>query len=373
VSGLEFLAVLSLLMMVAVWLGYPLVVWGLGSLRRTSPVPPESPWPQVSVVVVTRDSPEAVRARVENCFATDYDMDRLEVVVALDREVEDSDYALPALVPGKVRVIMGHHGEGKAAALNAGVQYSRGEVVVFADTHQRFERNTIPNLVNVLRDPQFGAVSGRLVIPRGTALLARMYWRYETWLRRCEARLHSTVGVSGSVCAMRRKLWRPLPHGLLLDDVFAPMQVVLRGLRVGYADDARAIEQRHSAPAGEYLRKVRTLTGVIQLCTLLPEVLSPAHNPIWVQFVMHKLMRMLMPVALLIMAIYMLSLGATLPRDHLLLASAFLMAAALWITRSRQPQAVRLRMILVEGTLLQAAIFMAGLNGLRGRWDVWNG
>jgi poly-beta-1,6-N-acetyl-D-glucosamine synthase len=233
VSGLEFLAVLSLLMMVAVWLGYPLVVWGLGSLRRATTVPPESPWPHVSVVLVTRESPQAVLARVENCFLTDYDMDRLEVVVALDRDVEDGDYALPALVPGKVRVITGHQGVGKAAALNAGVHDSRGEVLVFADTHQRFDRDTIPNLVDVLRDPQFGAVSGRLIIPGGTALLARMYWRYETWLRRSEARLHSTVGVSGSVCAMRKQLWRPLPHGLLLDDVFAPMQVVLRGLRVG--------------------------------------------------------------------------------------------------------------------------------------------
>jgi cellulose synthase/poly-beta-1,6-N-acetylglucosamine synthase-like glycosyltransferase len=373
VSGLEFMAVLSLLMMIVVWLGYPAIVWVLGSLRRTSPVPLDAPWPHVSVVLVTRESPQSVRARVENCFATGYDLDRFEVVVALDREVEDADYALPALVPGKVRVITGHQGSGKAAALNAGVHCSRGEVLVFADTHQRFDRSTVPNLVNVLRDPQFGAVSGRLIISGGAALLTRMYWRYETWLRRSEARLHSTVGVSGSVCAMRKQLWRPLPQGLLLDDVFAPMQVVLRGLRVGYAADACAIEQRNSAPAGEYRRKVRTLTGVIQLCTVLPEVLSPARNPIWFQFVMHKLMRMLMPVALVIMAIYLLSLGGTLPRDHLLLASAFLMAAALWITRSRQPHAARLRTILVEGTLLQAAILMAGVNGLRGRWDVWNG
>ena len=40
---------------------------------------------------------------------------------------------------------------------------------------------------------------------------------------------------------------------------------------------------------------VRTLTGVIQVCAWLPGVLNPLRNRIWLQFVFHKLLRLLTP------------------------------------------------------------------------------
>jgi cellulose synthase/poly-beta-1,6-N-acetylglucosamine synthase-like glycosyltransferase len=371
VSGLDFLAVLSAMMLFIVWLGYPAVVWALARLRREGVVWPEAPLPMVSVVVVTREAPAAVLARVENCLAADYPEARLEVVIALDREIEDLDYALPALAPGRVRLVTDHHEGGKAAALNAGVRYSRGEVIVFADTFQRFTTDTIYNLVDALRDPRLGAVSGSLQIPNSGALIACLYWRYERWLRSCEALLHSTVGVSGSVYAMRKHLWKPLPAGLLLDDLYGPMQMALDGMRVGFAENAIAIEQRSAAPAGEYRRKVRTLTGVLQVCAWLPAVLSPGRNPIWLQFVIHKLLRMATPLALLFMGAWAIGFSLLLPLEHLLYAGLGSATAALWIVRGRSAHAARLRTIVVEGSLLQAAIIVAGVNGLRGRWEIW--
>src|SRR5690606_21233324 len=149
---------------------------------------------------------------------------------------------------------------------------------------QRFELETIPRLVEHLADPSVGAVTGKLRIPTTRARLARVYWAYESWLRRNEARLHSSIGVTGAVYAMRKDLWQPLPPGLLLDDVFVPMQVVLGGRRIAYAEAAVAVETRTSLPRQEYVRKVRTLTGVMQLCAWLPAILVPWRNPVWFQF-----------------------------------------------------------------------------------------
>ena len=42
----------------------------------------------------------------------------------------------------------------------------------------------------------------------------------------------STLGATGAIYAVRRALWRPLPADTLLDDVLAPMRVVLAGYRV---------------------------------------------------------------------------------------------------------------------------------------------
>ena len=90
-----------------------------------------------------------------------------------------------------------------------------------------------------------------------------------------EARIHSAIGVTGAIYAMRRELWAALPQGLILDDLYAPMQVVLRGYRVGFCDAAIATDARRFTPKDEYRRKARTLTGVLQLCAWLPSVLSP--------------------------------------------------------------------------------------------------
>jgi hypothetical protein len=98
---------------------------------------------------------------------------------------------------------------------------------------------------------------------------------------------------------MRRELYLPLPPDLLLDDLYTPMQLVLRGYRVAFTSDARAVDDRVFSVARESRRKERTLAGVLQLCAYLPATLNPLRNPIWAQFVVHKLLRMASPVLLL--------------------------------------------------------------------------
>jgi poly-beta-1,6-N-acetyl-D-glucosamine synthase len=370
---LGMLTLLSLALLALTWAGYPVLVWVLSRFRRAPDARAGAAMPGVTIVIATREAPEAVLARVRNCLESEYDPGRLRVVVAVNRSADPGDEAVVELAPGRVRLIEVPGDGGKAAALNAGVAASMGEVLVFTDTFQRFAPDTVRRLVEALDGPGLAAVSGRLITPESTPLLMRLYWRYETWLRTAEARLHSTVGVTGAVWALRRDRWSPLPAGVLLDDVYAPMRVVLGGGRVGYASDAVAYELRHVAPAREYRRKVRTLTGVIQACAWLPALLSPVHNPIWAQFVIHKLFRLLTPVLLLILVLYALQLTMLLPRDLLLFGAPAGALAAAWVARSRSPRAARLRAVAVEAALLQAAIVMAGVNGVRGRWEVWNG
>jgi poly-beta-1,6-N-acetyl-D-glucosamine synthase len=297
-------AILALVTIAGTWAGYPFAIWLLRLLQPESKALAPGEYPAVSVIIASRESAEAVCGRVKDCLAAAYPPDRLEVVVALDRPREAPDAALLTLPQDRVRVVRADPPGGKAAALNAGVAAASGEVLVFADTFQRFKPDTVRRLVDGLADPRIGAASGSLELASGSAPLAAAYWAYERWLRRSEAAVHSAVGVSGAVYAMHRHLWQPLPVGLLLDDLYTPMRLVLAGWRVGFIADARAVELRLSAPAREYQRKVRTLTGVIQVCAWLPEVLLPWRNPVWPQFVMHKLMRMLTPVAVILLGIW---------------------------------------------------------------------
>src|SRR5207245_507799 len=69
-----------------------------------------------------------------------------------------------------------------------------------------------------------------------------LYWRYEKWLRKQESRLHSTVGVTGAISAVRRELFRTIPQGTILDDVYWPLLVAMQGKRVVHDGRAKAFD-----------------------------------------------------------------------------------------------------------------------------------
>jgi cellulose synthase/poly-beta-1,6-N-acetylglucosamine synthase-like glycosyltransferase len=178
---------------------------------------------------------------------------------------------------------------------------AKGDILVFADARQRWAAASLQRLLENFDRPEVGAVTGELMLaaPDGVLEGVGLYWRYEKWLRRNEGRLHSTVGVSGSISAVRRELFRPIPQGVLLDDLYWPLQVVMQGRRVVYDERAIAYDRLPERAKDEFLRKVRTLSGNFQLAAVLPQALLPWRNPIWAQFVSHKLLRLVVPWMLL--------------------------------------------------------------------------
>jgi len=77
-------------------------------------------------------------------------------------------------------------------------------------------------------------------------------------------------------------------------------RVVLSGKRVVFDGQARAIDTAAPDAATELRRKIRTLAGNFQLVAIEPRLLLPIVNPVWLQFVSHKLGRLLVPYALLL-------------------------------------------------------------------------
>ncbi|MEP7381417.1 MAG: glycosyltransferase [Gemmatimonadota bacterium] len=367
------LAVACAVAVVGIWFGYPLVIAALAAI-----VGRRQPWvanvlPPVTVVLATLDSPEVVEARVRDLLSADYPADRLDVVVALDRKGAMRPHSFGDLDP-RVHVVEGDEPGGKAATLNAGVRAATGSTLVFTDAAQRFDPPTIRRLVDALADPALGAVSGALQIGRDgvPATLAERYWILERRLRAAEARLHSAVGVTGAVYAMRRECWDPLPAGVILDDVYGPMHLVLRGYRVGFEPTATAYDDRRFPPGQEFRRKARTLTGVLQLCAWLPAVLVPWRNPIWLQFLFHKLLRLVTPYLLVMGALagaaWLASGGAGLSPW----AGTGVLVALLAVVLLAVATVPRLRRAASMAIAMQGAVLRATVNGLRGHWDVWS-
>jgi cellulose synthase/poly-beta-1,6-N-acetylglucosamine synthase-like glycosyltransferase len=294
----------GLLIVLYAYVLYPIAVWSLGRLRRHSPrgsaAPPAEP--AFSVVLAVQDEASRITSRLDEIVALIATTRSPAEIIVVANGCRDDTAALARAHPSPlVRVIELTENAGKAQALNCGYEAAKGDLLVFADARQRWAADSLQRLLENFASPEVGAVSGELVIEAASGALAGvgLYWRYEKWLRRNEGRLYSTVGVSGSICAVRRELFRPIPRGVLLDDLYWPLQVVMQGRRVVYDERALAHDRLPDRPTDEFRRKVRTLSGNFQLVAMLPQALLPWRNPIWVQFVSHKLLRLVIPWMLL--------------------------------------------------------------------------
>ena len=225
-----------------------------------------------------------------------------EIIVISDASTDRSAEIARQYAERGVRLVEMPEKQGKAAALNAGTAITQNELLIFADARQRWADDTLARLTENFADPAIGAVSGDLMLESAPGVLAGvgLYWRFEKWLRKQESRLGSQVGVTGAVSACRRSLFQPIPPGTLLDDVYWPMQVVLQGYRVIHDERAKAFDRLPENPRDEFRRKVRTLAGNYQLLTLLPcSAVLPWSNRVWWQWISHKLLRLVVPWALI--------------------------------------------------------------------------
>jgi poly-beta-1,6-N-acetyl-D-glucosamine synthase len=259
----------------------------------------------VSIVIAVHNEEKTLSRRLEELTTLVRACGvRGEIIVVSDGSTDGSVAVAQAFASQGVRVIALAQNIGKAAALSHAFAEARHDVIVFADARQRWADDALARLLENFADPHVGAVSGDLVLEAAPRVMAGvgLYWRYEKWLRRTESRIASQVGVTGAISAARRALLpTTIPPGTLLDDVYWPLWIAMHGCRVVHDERARAFDRLPDRPRDEFRRKVRTLAGNYQLLMLLPGSLLPWRNPVWPQWVSHKLLRLVVPWALLAM------------------------------------------------------------------------
>jgi poly-beta-1,6-N-acetyl-D-glucosamine synthase len=274
--------------------GYPA---GIAALARLRARPPRkgAHEPTVSVVLAAGNEERAIGRKLDNLLALDYPRDKLQIIVASDGSTDGTDAIVRGYADRGVVLERIETRAGKPTAVNHGVRRASGELLLFCDARQEIERGALRALAACFADPEVGAASGELTFPseRGPGL----YWRYEKLIRHAEGLVDSVAGATGALFAVRRDLFADLPPDCLLDDVFTPMQIMLRGYRVAFEPAARVFDIEADLK-GEFARKARTLAGNFQLVRELPELLDPRRNRIFLQFLSHKLLRLACPYAL---------------------------------------------------------------------------
>ena len=251
------------------YLGYPLLITCGGWLTPRRPrlsAPPLS----VSIVIAAHNEARHIGAKLDSLLSQTYRPTALEILVTSDGSTDATVSLARAVTDDRVRVLDLPR-IGKAAALNAAVAESRGEILVFTDADNRWAPTTLAELLGPLADPQVGACGGNLrILETGTGLSLgdSLYRRYEAWLRQAEDRLGCTVA------ALRRELFSPIPADVN-DDFFLSTCAPLAYRRIAYVESARVLDQGVDAPERQFRRRLRVTVGGLQSLAQRQALLNP--------------------------------------------------------------------------------------------------
>ncbi|MEQ1757826.1 MAG: glycosyltransferase family 2 protein [Vicinamibacterales bacterium] len=270
------------------------------------PIPQDDRLPSISVLIVAHNEDSIIRERVENLLTLDYPKDKLELVVASDGSLDRTDAIVGEYGDRGVQLRALSPRNGKASALDRVVPTLRGDIVVLSDANTMMEVSALKRLVRWFSDPTVGVVCGRLVLtdPETGKNVDSAYWRYETFLKKCESKLGGLLGANGAIYALRRDLFPGIHPSTIVDDFVIPLIARIRtGCQIIYDESAVALEETPPELGMEFKRRTRIGAGDFQSLTLVWPVLNPAQGWISFTFLSHKLLRWLCPFFLVGLAV----------------------------------------------------------------------
>jgi cellulose synthase/poly-beta-1,6-N-acetylglucosamine synthase-like glycosyltransferase len=309
---------LSLCSLGYIYAGYPALVWVMSRLRPRAVR--KAAWQKpLSVVIVGHNEAHSLPRKLDSLFRSSSAPWIVEVLVGSDGSTDDTAEVVARYPDERVRLLAYNFRRGKPAVLNEVVPRCRSEVVILTDARQEVDPLAIERLTANFADEHVGVVSGELMFrpaAGGDTAVAEgigSYWAYEKFIRKCESRFRSVPGATGALYALRRELFRPIAVDTLLDDVVIPMQAVEAGYRCLLESDATAWDTPSQSTRQETVRKRRTIAGCAQLALKQPRWLLPWANPIWWEFVSHKLLRLASPLLLVTLLVANIPLSARTP------------------------------------------------------------
>ena len=375
--SLKFLFWIALFAVIWSYVGYPVHLWILARKKR-SHVPQPVGTPTVSIIVAAYNEERHIAGKLDNLLLLTYPPERLQIIVASDCSTDATHAIVSRYSDHGVELSALPQRGGKTAAQNLAVTRARGDFVVFTDATTEFDPQTLHDLLAPFGRPEVGCVGAELeyttlgsVVGRG----AGAYWRYEKAVKSLEARVHSLIGVSGCLYAVRKELYRPMDPSMISDFMIAG-DVYEQGLITVGARGAVSRESTNEDTGREFDMRVRVAVRSINALVTRARLLNPFRFGFFAyQLWSHKVLRYSAPHLLLLTMFCALLLArsegwATVYGSVTILGSLILFAALVGWLSTRAGRRVPLVHLPFYFIHVNLAAFWASVLYMRGERKV---
>ena len=214
----------------------------------------------VTHIICAHNEQDHIESKLANAFDATIEGD-LDVILVCDGCTDATAELARSVAKDRpqLRVIEIPH-SGKILAEEAAVSHAKGDYLVFSDADTLLAADTIRRLVRALGDT---SCVGANVCAGSTGSPDRVYMGLEAGLKRLQGSLGCLIGVHGSCYAMHRDAFDKL-DSTVISDLTRPLEILLKGKRVGFEPDAIAFEvSERSSFTGSVARRRRIFGGAL--------------------------------------------------------------------------------------------------------------
>lgn len=261
--------------------------------------------PEVTLLIAAYNEIDFVKKKIENSFSLDYPKEKLHHIWITDGSNDKTQEALSEIE--NITVYHNKERKGKIGALNRGIHFVKTPIVIFSDANSMLNKDAIRHIMNEFENSKVGCVAGEKRIANNSKDNAvnsgeGIYWRYESFIKKSESTINSTLGAVGEIFAIRTNLYTKIEDDTILDDFIISLRIAQKGYKIKYAPNAYATEDASINIHEELKRKTRIAYGGFQAISRLPGLLNPFKNPILTfQYISHKVLRWtLVPFSILL-------------------------------------------------------------------------
>lgn len=256
--------------------------------------------PAVTFLVAAYNERDWIREKILNSLALDYPPELLSLHFVTD----GSDDGTPEIIRQTaaelgVDIRVDHQAarQGKIAAVHRVMPTITSPIVIFSDANTLLNPLAIKHIVRHYEDPQVGGVAGEKRIRQSATADASkagegIYWKYESLLKKWDARLYSVVGAAGELFSIRTHLYEHIPTDTIIEDFYLTLRIAQRGYRIMYESEAYATETASASVAEELKRKIRIAAGGLQAISRLTPLLNIfRYGWLSFQYISHRVLR----------------------------------------------------------------------------------
>jgi len=301
---------ISVFLVCYTYVGYGILLWMMVKIKEAVKGKPArfvaDELPDVTLLVTAYNEKDWVARKVKNSQELEYPKDKLHLVWVTD----GSDDGTPELLQQYPDVTVFHKPElaGKITAMNRGVKLIATPLIIFSDANTMLGKESVWRMVNLFANPKVGCVAGEKRIFNNEKDMAAgagesLYWKYESFLKRYDARLYSVVGAAGELFAVRREFYTEMERNTLLDDFIISLRIAMKGYITQYDPEAYACETSSANVKEELKRKIRIAAGGFQSMVRLAPLLNIyKYGMLSFQYISHRVLRWtLAPLCLLLL------------------------------------------------------------------------
>ena len=353
---------------------YPFLLWLISLLYpKQAPILPNDAQPLLSHIVPVYNAESNIRQKIENCLALTYPTDKIQFIFVSDCSDDATDNIL-AEYP-QFTILRLEERSGKEIALQRAIQIAKGEIVCFSDVGTLMDKDAMEKVVSAFGDPKIGVISSCDYFDADSFSLENFHIRFEMFIRELEARVTSTVGVSGSFFAARLPICQQLENIHSCSDLEIAFISVRNGFKVKVDPTLFGYYAKTKTAGNEFQRQVRIITHGMSTIASNLDMLNPFKTGLfsW-QILSHKIIRWLVPMCVLffpiLALIVLLRSGIDLKNLAIYLSVPFVIGVIGIIVLKKVNFVIRTVSILVVYSL---SVFVALYRVLTGqKVKVWN-